>query len=251
MGSVEKADSFKELRLAPKRSSRAPPFEHLDVRNLWKRRAVAPWACDHWLPNGRGGRAAWGVRRVQAAASAVRAKLERLERGEWDGSVACALGGCKSAIPVYEAKPLDNLRILWQARACSIQHSVVGKRVCAHTYTGMHPRTYTNTRTRTRVCNPPPPPIPARQHARTFVHTRTRICLANLLPVVEHPGCIAPSPAEHPPPSLTPSPCRDHHSYSRKHNGFGALAVHAAFFSPRRFGPRRNVSRRVAARGGV
>jgi hypothetical protein len=88
------------------------------------------------------------VCRAQAAASAVRAKLERLERGEWDGSVACALGGCKSAIPVYEAKPLDNLRILWQARAFmplhSIPHSFVGQCVCvcvctrAHTHTLAH-----------------------------------------------------------------------------------------------------------------
>ena len=45
----------------------------------------------------------------------MRAKLERLERGEWDDSVACPLRGSGSAIPVYEAKPLDNVRILWQA----------------------------------------------------------------------------------------------------------------------------------------
>ena len=60
---------------------------------------------------------------AQAAAAAVQAKLRLLERGEWDGSVACPLRGSGSTIPVYEAKPLDNVRILWQARPSRLLHS--------------------------------------------------------------------------------------------------------------------------------
>jgi hypothetical protein len=56
-----------------------------------------------------------GFGREQGAAQAVRAKLERLELGDWDDSVACPLRGSNSAIQLYEAKPLDNVRIIWQA----------------------------------------------------------------------------------------------------------------------------------------